>query len=233
MHGSWPSLSWAYTLPGVRHGSFDPRFGDAPSEDFVLAHPDDPARIEAGDRIAYIERSVFTTFTGAPDGIALWARGDAARRLEDLGALLPPGWPPVVPSEARHATVQVEGLPADGEVVVPAGGSVELDVSVEHRGSGSPWPSLRNVASPSQVKVVADVRPLDEGPLGARSGGELPKWMLPGDRAQVAARIYALDRQLEPLPPGRYQVVIGVGQDEPEWTATSPGASFIMIVEPA
>jgi hypothetical protein len=57
--------------------------------------------------------------------------------------------------------------------------------------------------------------------------------MLPGDRARVGARFYALDRQLQPLPPGRYQVVVGVGQDEPEWMASSASATFTMVVEPA
>jgi hypothetical protein len=234
MDGSRPTLTWAFSLPGIRHGTFDPRFGEAPTEEFAVARPDDPARAAAGDRIAFIDRSGFTTFLGAPDGLALWARGDAARRLDALGYVLSPGWPPVVPSSARHAAVRIDGTSADGEVVVPAGGYVDLDVSVEHVGSGSPWPSLSNVAPPSQVRVVADVRPLaDEGPLGARSGGDLPRWMLPGDRAQTVARIYALDWQLEPLPAGRYQVVLGVGQDEPQWMASSPGASFTMIVEPA
>jgi hypothetical protein len=187
--------------------------------------------VAAGDRIAFIDRSGITIYIGAPDGLALWARGDAARRLEELGYVLPPGWPPVVPPEARHATIRVEGLPADGEIVVPAGEYVDLKVFVEHSGSGSPWPNRSSVKPPSQVKVVADIRPLDGGPVGGRSGGELPTWMLPGDRAQVTARVFAVDRELQPLPPGRYSVVIGVGQDDPAWVASSPGASFTMVVE--
>jgi hypothetical protein len=231
IHGSWPSLSWPYRMPGVRHGTFDPRFGDAPSEDFVVAQPTDPARVAAGDRIAYIDRSGLTVFLGAPDGVALWARGDALRRLEELGYVLAPGWPPVVPPDAREAAIRVEGIPVGGEVVVPTGGSFDLDVFVEHLGSGSPWPSVSNLAPRAQVRVVAEIRSLDDGPTGGRSGGELPRWMLPGDDAKVAARIFAVDRELQPLPPGRYEVTIGVGQDEPEWFATSTGTSFTMVVE--
>ena len=56
------------------------------------------------------------------------------------------------------------------------------------------------------------------------AGGQILSWLVTPDSAD------ALDRNLGPLPAGRYRVVVGVGQDDPEWLATSAGTSFTLVV---
>jgi hypothetical protein len=124
--------------------------------------------------------------------------------------------------------------PRDGTRTVPAGGRVQVPVEVAHTGSGAPWPDLDSYAKDGRVRVMAEITPLDpDGMPGARSGGELTSWMLPGDRGRVDAEILAIDTMLSPLPPGRYQVQLGVGQEGEDWFVPGgPDAAFTMVVTP-
>ena len=66
---------------------------------------------------------------------------------------------------------------------------------------------------------------------GARSGGELPGWMLPGDERTVRVEVAAVDQFLSPLPPGTYRVELAIAQTGQDWTTTGgPGATFTMEV---
>jgi hypothetical protein len=228
--GSWPSLTYGYTMPDVAQRTWDRRLGDRPREDVIAARAADSILPAAGARIAFIDRSGILPYVGAPEGVALWARRSVADAWERRGWLLPAGWPAPLPEAARHATVSIAGLPRDRVVEVAPAGSFPLEVTVRHDGRGSPWPHDASVPGDERVRVVADITPLGDGPRGARSGGELPSWVLPGDEVVVDARVHAVDEQLGPLPAGRYRVVIGVGQDEPAWLATSPGTTFTMVV---
>ena len=126
---------------------------------------------------------------------------------------------------------------ADGggaTVTVESGGSIPVPVDVTHAGAGAPWPDFDSYALPGRVRVVAEITPLDPtGVEGARSGGELSSWMLPGDQVRVDTQIHAVDQMLSPLPPGRYQVQLGVTQDGEDWFASGgPDAAFTLEVTP-
>lgn len=229
--GAFPTLTYPFHLPDVRVATFDPLLGDHPEEPVVVARVDDQSRRGAGDRIALIDRSGYIPFWGATQGLALWSRpGPEQDRLARRGWLLPPDYPTGLPDQARRAELELVGLPADRTLEVEPGGRVRIEVRGRHAGSGSPWPDAASDASRARVRVVARVVALDGGPDGARSGGELPRWLLPGDTFTSTAEVVAADEGLAPLPDGRYRVTIGVGQDDPPWFAPGGDTGFTLVV---
>ena len=230
---AFPALSYGWALPDVDVTTFDPVLGEQPDRPFVLARADDAARRDAGDRIAWIDRSGYTTFWGAPEGVALWVRpGPEADRLAADGALLPDRYPTGLPEAARRVEVT---LPADvaGETIeVEGGGRVRFEVEGRHVGLGSPWPDRASDDGPARVRVKARVDALDPGlDDGATSGGELDRWTRPGEPFTATVEVVAVGAMLGDLAPGRYRVTIGVGQDEPSWFAPGgPDATFTLVV---
>lgn len=233
--GAFPALSYPFHLPEVRFTTFDPAVGEGPDQPFALARTNDARRPAEGDRIALIDESGYYPFWGAPGGVALWARpGPEHDRLDAAGWLLPVGFPTGLPAEARRAELAiVDGGGAVGrEIEVAPGDAAEVEVRGRHAGSGSPWPGNSRFTGPERVRVIAQVEAEDEAnPSGARSGGEVPGWILPGDDFEASASVFALDQQLGPLPPGRYRVSLGIGQDQPSWFASGgEDATFTMVV---
>ncbi|MEZ5182694.1 MAG: hypothetical protein R2702_12605 [Acidimicrobiales bacterium] len=224
------NLTYAWYLPDVDVRSYDAAAGEQPPCPFSLARLDDPARPRAGDRAALLDQGIVYADWGAPQGLALWvAPGTEQERLAARGALLPEGYPTALPADAQRGTIRRDG-PA--LVRTAPGGRVRMEVEVVHAGTGAPWPDRESSALPGHVRIVAEITPLDpDGVPGARSGGELPRWMLPGDRATTAIEVVAVGRFLEPLPPGRYHVQLGVAQEGQEWVASGgPGGAFDLEV---
>lgn len=232
--GSWAVLTYPFFLPDVRFPTYD---GDRqqPGGPFALALVDDADRIAAGDRIALLDQRFQYSLRDAEQGLAVWvAPGPEQDLLAARGALLPPGFPTALPEEARAASVRLVAA-VDGPVEVASGGRARLDVEVRHDGAEAPWPNRASFQDPGHVRVVALVTPQDPaGPPGARSGGELPAWLLPGDDVRLTAEVVAVGAFLEPLPPGRYDVELAVTQDGFDWlSGGGPDASFVLEVVPA
>jgi hypothetical protein len=226
------NLSYGWALPNVAIRTYDAVAGEQPPCPFTVARLDDPARPAAGDRIALLDQGGLDFAWEAPLGLAVWvAPGAEQRRLDADGALLPVGFPLPLPPAARRGTVEIVGTLPETVRVAP-GGRVPLTVRVRHTGSSAPWPDGRSFSLDGGVRVVADIAPLDgPGVRGGRSGGELGAWLLPGDEATSDVEVIAIDEVLEPLPPGRYRVVLGVGQVGEDWF--EPGgdrARFVLEV---
>jgi hypothetical protein len=199
---------------------------------FLLARLDDLDRVGAGDRVALLDEGGFYGFFGAPQGLAVWVRpGPDQDRLAADGLLLPDGFPAPLPPSARMIELAWVG---NEEAVRPVrpGGWVDVEVNARHAGTGSPWPDAASFGLDGRVQVQARVEPIDPvAELGARTGrlpapgsGELTGWTRPGDRFTTTVRVHALDQRLRPLAPGRYRVVLGVGQAGGEWFAPASGA---------
>ena len=225
------NLSYPWHLPDVDVRSYDAAAGEEPPCTYTIARLDDEARAAAGDRVATIDEGGLYFAWDAPQGLALWVRPGAEQdRLGELGALLPEGFPTPLPPEARPADVAIVDDAPEVARVAP-GGSVRLQVRVAHTGAGSPWPDAASFAQAGHVRVVASiVAEAEGGPAGARSGGELPAWMLPGDEGLVDVEVLALDELLQPLPPGRYDVELGIGQVGQPWF-TGGGADSRFVLE--
>lgn len=240
--GARPTLHYPFALPDVTVTTFDGSRVDAEPQGPVVLAPVDDARMAAeGARIALLDTGFLLHVLGAEGGLAVWVRpGPVQDRLGDEGALLPAAFPSALATEARRAGLTIVDPPA-GPVRVAAGGRVPLAVRVEHRGVGEPWPDAASYDMAGRVQIAAHVTPVDpSGVEGARTGGELPRWMLPGDDAVAEVEVVAVGRFLQPLPPGRYRVELSVVQDAPDgsgelWqTPGGHGASFTLdVTDPA
>lgn len=226
----FPALAYPFHLPGIRFTTYEPALGETPDQPFVLARLADEHLAETGARVVLLDHGGFYGEHGVEDGMALWVQpGPELDELADKGWLLPRGFPTGLPAEARHGTLEIVDLP--DRVEVAPDGTVRLRVRGTHDGTGAPWPDQASYGRDGRVRIMADIRPLDDGlPEGARSGGELPRWIRPGETFDVDVGVRAVGRFLEPLPPGRYEVTLGIGQDDPAWFDPSPGASFEMTV---
>jgi hypothetical protein len=229
-------LNYPFALPEVKMSMYDGlRPSDPPRAPFVLTIADSAAEASAGSRIALLDESFIAAATGAPAGLAVWVRpGPQQDDLDRRGALLPTGFPTRLPDAAHAGDVSLLDPPA-GPIRVEPGRSVRLPVSVHHDGSSAPWPDAASYNRPGRVRVVARITPLDpDGVPGAPSGGELTRWMQPGDRDELVAEVWALDGMLAPLPTGRYRVQLGIGQDGQDWfTSGGTGARFDLEVAAA
>ncbi len=228
------TLTFPFALPDVQFTTYEGAWGEQPTGPYVLSTLDDPVRRAEGDRIVLLDQGGLYEDSGSPEGLAIWVRpGPEQDRLDAAGALLPAGFPTALPVEARRTTIVIHERAGD-EIRVAAGDQIPLDVTVEHTGTGSPWPDRESYALPGYVRIGTTITPLDPGGVpGASSGGELPRWMLPGDSFPTPVQVVAVDGMLAPLPPGRYRVELGVSQHGMGWTADGgPEASFTMVVTP-
>jgi hypothetical protein len=229
------NLNYPWYLPQVDMVTYNARNGEQPSCEATIALLDDPDRLAAGDRVAAIDQGGFYPFWEAPEGLAMWvASGPLQDRLAEVGALLPAGFPAEIPESAQRGELSLVD-PPDAPVTVASGDSVRLRVDLAHTGTGAPWPDFSSYRGPSRVRVLAEITPRDPGGIrGARSGGELASWMLPGDRAQVDVDVLAIDEVLAPLPEGTYDVQLVIAQEDHDWMVSGgDDARFTMDVVPA
>ncbi|CAN5735092.1 hypothetical protein BH23ACT2_BH23ACT2_16040 [soil metagenome] len=231
---SRPTLTYPFHLPGVNMTMYEEARDQEPVGSYVLARLDDPARPAAGDRVALLDQGGFYASLDAPVGLAVWVRpGPEQDRLAEAGLLLPEGFPTELPDEAQQAELAVLDRP-DEPVEVRSGEQVALQVTGRHAGTGSPWPDQDSFSLDGRVRIMTRITPDDpDNPPGAVSGGELPGWVRPGESFATGVEVFAVDPFLQPLPPGSYEVELGLGQQGGDWFA--PGgddATFTMVVTP-
>lgn len=233
---SLPSLLYPFALPDVDTTMYDAQQGE-PTGPFVLARVDDPMRRDAGDRLVLVDANVLYALWDSLDGIGVWVRPGADQdRLAAAGLLLPAGFPTVLPDPARSVELQVDdGLEADGTLRMTGGSEARLTVSGRHTGVGSPWPDAAS-ARTGRVQVLARVVPDDPLlPSGIGSGGELDRWVRPGEEFTGGVTVRTVGPLFADLAPGRYTVHLGVGQADERgelWFADGgPGASFSLVVD--
>jgi hypothetical protein len=214
-----PVLNYPFALPGLQISMYDGlRPDDPPPSPWVLTEAGSAAEQAAGSRIVLLDSNFLASTMGLPEGLALWVRpGPEQDRAAAEGLLLPAGFPTELPAASASADIELLDAP-DGPVTVSSGGRVDVRARVRHSGGESPWPDQASWPLPGHVRLVALIEPTEpDGVRGARSGGQLGRWMLPGDEAVVDAELIAIDEVLAPLPPGRYRVVLALAQEGEAW----------------
>ncbi len=226
------NLFYAWALPEVAVRASSGEAGGASPCTFTIAAVDDPVRLGAGDRLALLDEGGVYPRSGMPEGVGVWvAPGPTGDRLERRGALLPDGFPGELPDRAQRTAISIEGAPAE-PIRVEAGRHFDVDLTVTHAGEGTPWADAASFARDGRVELLARWRPVDQsGDPSTTSAGPLPRWMWPGDTVATTAKVFAVDETLTPLPSGRYEVRLGVGQIGHEWFAPGgPEATFVVEV---
>ncbi len=226
-------LSYQFWMPEVTFHIYEPKLGERAEGPYVFAPLEDVGLPPRGARLALIDDGGFYEFRGTPAGMALWVLpGPEQDDLAARGLLLPDGFPTVLPTRARRGRLEILDRPDQVQVV--SGQRVQLTVSGRHLGRGSPWPDRSSYRGEQRVRITADIVPLEPaGVLGAPSGGELPAWIRPGEGFTTTVDIFALGQVLQPLPPGRYRVTLGIGQPDGGWfVGSGPATTFTMLVTP-
>jgi Dolichyl-phosphate-mannose-protein mannosyltransferase len=138
--------------------------------------------------------------------------------------------PEPLPPAARRARMEVlDGAPA----VLEPGGRRTVRLRVTHLwsgGSGAPWTSAVDLPGPAQA-VRIGVRWSHDGVLVQDQRVELPRSLDPGGSVKVEVPLAARGADGKPLPPGRYQVRIGLVQELVQWFEDEGGAGVVMPVE--
>lgn len=204
-------MYYQYVLPSLTAVPWDG--AGAPPEEYVFAEVESSRGLgDRGARLALLD----TTFPDLAGRrlIGLWVLpGPEQDRLDDLGALLPPGYPTALPEVSRAAEIEVIGGTERGIVEVDAGAQVEIEVAGRHIGTGSPWPDERSAGPLGSVRVNAQARDPAGLPAPTLVGSApLPHWVRPGDRFVASLQLTARDADGRPLAPGRYQVGIDLEQ---------------------
>ena len=228
-----PTLLYPFHLPEVDVSIYQQTRGESPEAPFVLARLDDRARIRHGDRVVLLDEGAVTLFSEVPVGLAVWVTpGGDQDRLADQGRLLPKNFPGPLPRAARRVDLTLDGQRAGQTISVAAGGSVTVTMAGRHLGGVSPWPDAASFRLDGRVQVVADITPVTAGgPDGARSSGEIDRWVDPGERFRAEVAVFAVDPELQPLPPGTYRVHIGISQAGERWFSSGgDDATFVLRV---
>lgn len=212
-------LFWAYQLylPEMRFTRFDLAGGAAPGTDLVWAPVGATGPVLDGARLAYVDPLA---------GLGLHVRpGPRQDEMAARGALLPPGWPAVLPPEAAVGALVVRRAPTSDD-----GRTVQARLGLTHTGAGSPWPATRDPSDPTGAVRVA-VRVID--PTCAcqvvEGRADLPRMAYPRDPPMEVEVDVALDDGAEPLAAGRYEVRFELIQEN---LAVLPVAATATLVVP-
>jgi hypothetical protein len=131
---------------------------------------------------------------------------------------------PLAAFRSRMRTL--DGAPA----ALEAGERRTVRLRITHLGSGAPWTSAVDLPGPAQA-VRIGVRWFRDGALVADQRVELPRSLDPGESVKVEVSLLARDAAGKPLPPGRYEVRIGLLQELVRWFADAGDAGITMEVE--
>ncbi len=227
-----PTLLYPFHLPGVDVSVYQQSRGERPEAPYVVARLDDPARIKHGDRVLLLDQGGLADFWKVPVGLAVWVTpGGEQDRLAKQGRLLPANFPAPLPRAARRVDLDLDER-ARQTISVTSGGSVTVTMRGRHRGGVAPWPDAASFGLNGRVQVVADITPITtDAPGGARSSGEIDRWVEPGQRFRAEVTVYAVDPGLQPLPPGIYRVRLGISQaGQPWFSSGGDDATFVLRV---
>jgi hypothetical protein len=90
---------------------------------------------------------------------------------------------------------------------------------VSNVGAASPWPCGAAIGR-DQASVRVGARWFDQDAVGVtESRAELPATLMPGQAARVDLRLVARDAHGAALPPGTYDVTVGLVQEGVSWFA--------------
>lgn len=148
---------------------------------------------------------------------ALWAMpGPLQERLRSDGRLFPadPGAP--LPREALCA--RLAWTPARGPAPIELGPGKErwLGLQVTHCGKGSPWLPF-GTRDDATGAVRVGIRWYRDGAVAADHRAELRHVLAPGAATRIKVPIAARTPEGTPLPPGTYEVRIGMVQELVQW----------------
>ncbi len=226
----------AYDLSGFvadEYFAYQFRLGDVPMKVFDIRREPPPGDLvisaksfghnRLGARLVFPERYVDQ---------ALWVLpGALQKRLAQEGRLFPADPAAPLPDAACRSHLAWAGTAPPS--VLNAGEGRTLRLRVAHRGAEAPWlPAsvLKTDAGAVRIATVwtrADV----PGMRVAEPRTELSWAVLPGDEIVVDLLFAAVGPDGKPLPPGHYEVRIGLVQELVRWFTDAGDGTLIQEVE--
>lgn len=139
--------------------------------------------------------------------------GVAVERIDLLDYAWPP--PKEVPEADRRSQIRLRNIERDGATVP---GQAAIDVTVVNRG-GSLWPSVADLNQEDGAVRLGALwfRPGDTDRAAAVQRIDLPRTLVPGESANVTFHLSAIAEGSKELPPGEYEVWIGLMQEGVNW----------------
>jgi len=205
-------------LPGWEVEPVDGSVGAEPCGPFVISSSASFFSHYPGAQLVSVENDLFQNLFVLP--------GPVQDRLRTAGWLLPSDLHGPLPAAGQAETVVAAAkLPR----TIRPGGSTKVKVTATNAGDGSPWPDERGLKQgPFVVRVQAlwfpsglpVASPGEGGRPVAVSVAELPRTLLPGQRATVTVPLTARAPDGRRLAPGIYTVRVAVYQ---ELVGTFPG----------
>ena len=211
-------FAYQFRLGDARLTVFDARRGPPPqplvisAKSFGRRHPD--------ARLVFPERFVDQ---------ALWVMpGTLQSRLGAAGRLFPTDPAAPLPPEACRSRLAWAGKAPPP--VLRSGEIRPLRLRVIHRGAGAPWLPAGVLASAGGSVRIAVVWSRAGARL-AEPRVELPWALAPGDEAVADLPFAAQGTDGKPLPPGRYEVRIGLVQELVRWFTDTGDGELVVEVE--
>jgi len=136
--------------------------------------------------------------------------------------------PDPLPVSACRSRITLLDAPA--HLVLAAGRQRTVRVRIEHAGRGGSWTSAIDLPGPVRT-VRVGVRWLRDGAPAADQRVELPRSLAPGETAEVEVPLTARGADGRLLPPGRYEVRIGMVQELVRWFAETGDTEMSIQVD--
>jgi len=228
IENNWTTSTDQLYLPRTVFHRFDSLTGEAPCSELALSQSLDLAMVYPGARLMALENS---------NPVRLWVLpGHVQDALARAGDLLPAGFPTELPDSAYASEMLLVG-PAPVHGLAP-GAATTISVRVSNVGTGSPWPSSGGFTSGSGwVSIATAWRPVGTPPgsfshllaTGVRTEFSEPLW--PGESEIQAIKLKAVSAAGVPLPPGRYDVTIGLVQEGLTFFAAHGDRPVVLVME--
>jgi hypothetical protein len=211
-------FAYQFRLGDVRMNVFDIRRGPPP--DALVISNKSFGRARPGTRLVFPDRYVDQ---------ALWVMPGALQdRLAHEGRLFPTD--PAAPLPAAACRSHLAWAGAAPPAVMHSGEVRTLRLRVAHRGSDAPWLPAGALKTDGGAVRIATVW-THEGVKAAEPRTELNWAVVPGDEIVVDLPFAAAAADGKPLPPGRYEVRIGLVQELVLWFADVGDGTLVQKVE--
>jgi len=211
-------FAYQFRLGDVPMTVIDIRRGPPPGDLVISAKSF--GRNRPGARLAFPERYVDQ---------ALWVMPGALQdRLAQEGRLFPTDPAAPLPDAACRSHLAWAGTAPPS--VLNAGESRTLRLRVAHRGAGAPWLPAGALKTGGGAVRIATVW-TRAGVRAAEPRTELSWAVVPGDEIVVDLPFAAVASDGKPLPPGRYEVRIGLVQELVRWFADAGDGTLVQEVE--